>query len=46
MICKLVTFPPNAGPVASQNGFQLAPSQTARKSAFASPPAFWKLPPA
>ena len=29
-----------------QNGAQLAPSQTARKSAFALPPAFWKLPPA
>ncbi len=46
MICRLCTFPSNAGPGAVQNGFQLAPSQTARKSAFALPPAFVKLPPA
>jgi hypothetical protein len=45
-ICRLLTVPVNAGPVASQNGFQLVPSHCARLSAFASPPAFWKLPPA
>ena len=33
-------------PVASQNGAQLTPSHTARKSASASPPAFLKVPPA
>ena len=39
-------MPLNAAPGAEQNGSQLVPSQTARKSASASPPAFWKVPPA
>ena len=46
MICSATTFPRNAGPVEVQNGDQLEPSQTARKSAFALPPAFWNVPPA
>ena len=48
MICRLVTLPLNAGPGMGslQNGSQVVPSQTARKSASSSPPAFVKLPPA
>src|SRR3954451_23266032 len=46
MICRASTLPPNAGPFALQNGAHLVPSQTARKSAFGSPPALVKEPPA
>src|SRR3954470_18103654 len=46
MISRASTLPPNAGPFALQNGAHLVPSQTARKSALGSPPAFVKGPPA
>lgn len=41
MICSAATF----AVIGAQNGFQLAPSQTATKSAALSPPALVKLPP-